>query len=63
MGPAEPGHDSLAVFEIAEMQDCSLECFDAVHESIMRLFGWYAKYIIALIWPGVTQSDPFLVIH
>src|SRR6266446_5316760 len=48
IGPAKFHHDHFAVLKIAEVDDRFLKSLDAVHETIMRLFVRYVKYIIAL---------------
>src|SRR5678810_683400 len=67
IGPAKFHHDSFAVLKITEVDDRFLKSLDALHETIMRLFAWYVKYIITIncivtgvltIWTFLHQSTP-----
>src|SRR5436305_14765942 len=55
--PTQLHHHAFTVLEIGEVDDRFPECFEAFHESSMRLFGWYVKYIITL-WSWVDDRFP-----
>ena len=44
--PAEFHHDGFTIPEVCEVNNCVLECLEAVHESIMAGIRGYVKYII-----------------